>query len=282
MPPTYTDGRQTVAFAAVSGATVGYIRSVEDIPELRAVTRHNDRDIIGVQNAAPPRLYMFDDTSLAPDNGGTVIKPDDILATDPGRWIEFTSGGSGSGDVTGPASSIQYGIAVYADTTGKIIADSGKRNYGGSATDPVTPAPGDGDLYYNTVLHKWMVYDSTRSKFLSIETQSFGAGRLGITPVGTYYRGFDGKALSAANGLLAPFNGTVVALSYTRSDNDAADFEVTADGATIATVSSAAIEGKDITLNADFAVDQVLAIRNASPGNATTDAQVWITLRWRI
>lgn len=36
------------------------------------------------------------------------------------------SGGGGGGDVSGPASSVANAIAVFADTTGKVLADSGK------------------------------------------------------------------------------------------------------------------------------------------------------------
>jgi hypothetical protein len=37
------------------------------------------------------------------------------------------SGGSGTGNVTGPGSSIQDDIAVFADNTGKVIKDSGSK-----------------------------------------------------------------------------------------------------------------------------------------------------------
>jgi hypothetical protein len=52
--------------------------------------------------------------------------------------------------------------------------------YASSATDPTTPAPVDGDRYYNTNLEMWMFYSGSRSKWLSIETATFQFGRNGI------------------------------------------------------------------------------------------------------
>lgn len=86
---TYIDGLLHADFACFAGHVIGWQGAVETIPDLRAVTQHDDRDIIGVQNPAPPRLYMFDDQSLLPDDGNTVVKPDDIDPADPGRWILF-------------------------------------------------------------------------------------------------------------------------------------------------------------------------------------------------
>ncbi|MEE8484223.1 MAG: hypothetical protein V3S46_06455, partial [Nitrospinota bacterium] len=50
-------------------------------------------------------------------------------------WTETTGGGGGSGDVTGPSSSIDENIAVFNGTTGKIIEDGGMTIIG--LLDPV-------------------------------------------------------------------------------------------------------------------------------------------------
>jgi len=55
-------------------------------------TDWRDLYVIGVQNPAPPRIYMFDDLSLLPDDGNTIVRPTDIDPADPGRWI--LSGGA--------------------------------------------------------------------------------------------------------------------------------------------------------------------------------------------
>lgn len=197
-------------------------------------------------------------------------------------WKNTTASGSGSGDVVGPNSSIDYGMVVFNGITGKLIQDSGKRNYGGSATDPTTPAPADGDIYYNTVLDMWMAYDATRAKFLSIETTTFIFGRRTNTSAGSYYRGISGQSLSATIGWTAPHDGTVVGLGYTRSDSDSATFEVTADGTSIATLASTATSGKSVALDGDFDEDGVLAAKNQSGGRATTRVQGWFKVRWRV
>jgi hypothetical protein len=173
-------------------------------------------------------------------------------------------------------------MVVFDGTGGGVIAGTGKRNYGGSAIDPTIPAPGDGDIYYNTVLRMWMKYDSSRSKWFSMETQEFLVGRQGVTAAGAYYRGVDGRQLSATLGFVAPRNGTVVEVGYTRGDTDAAVFEVVSNGAPVGTLASSAIKGSSTTLNGDFNTGDVLAVRNQAGGNATSDVVAWFTVRWRI
>jgi len=100
--------------------------NVENIPALRAVTDHVDLYVIGVQNPAPPRLYMFDDQSLLPDDGNTVVRPDDIGIADPGRWILF------GGAVTPAVEYIKFPFTfatptpqtIYTLITGEMITDT--------------------------------------------------------------------------------------------------------------------------------------------------------------
>jgi hypothetical protein len=211
----------------------------------------------------------------------TVTK-DSYVCTDDSSGAAVWKESSAEGDVVGPSSAIDYGMAVFDGTTGKLIQDSGKRNYGGSATDPVSPAPADGDIYYNTVLDMWMVYDATRTKFLSIAETVIFFGKQGNTPAGSYYRGVGNLSYSAVDGKRAEFNGTIVSLEYTRSDSDSATFEVTAGGTGIATVASSAVAGGDITLNANFTANQILGVRNQTGGNATSDVHGSVRMRWRV
>jgi hypothetical protein len=198
-----------------------------------------------------------------------------------------------SGDVVGPASATDNAACRFNGTTGNLIQNSGviiddndyitangARFLGESATDPGSPE--DGDLYYNTVLKKWMSYDGTRSKFLTVESFTMHFGRKGATATGAYYKGIERMSYSATKGILAPFKGTVIAMGYTRDDTDAATFEVTKDGSSLATLASSAIEGKDTTLNADFAADEVLGVKNQSGGNDTLHVIGWVTIKWRV
>jgi len=188
----------------------------------------------------------------------------------------------GSGDVTGPASSVDLGVPVFNGTTGKIIKDSGLRNYGASASDPTPPpAPSDGDQYYNTALKKWMVYDSSRTKWLSQETITMPWGRSGNTAAGSYYRGMDSITFTASLGFVAIYNGTIIEFGYTRSDNDAATFNITANGVSVASIPSAAVKGTSSTLNANVSSSDVLGVFNQAGGNTVSDAQGWVMIKWR-
>jgi hypothetical protein len=134
-----------------------------------------------------------------------------------------------------------------------------------------------------TVLDMKMFYDGSRSKWLSIESTTFWFARNGNTAAGNYYRMSDGLAYSSATGLYAPHNGTIIGLGYTRTDTDSATFEVVAGGTLItgATLASTAIGGSVTTINGDFSSTNVLAARNQSGGNTTSNVAGWVRLRWR-
>jgi len=172
-------------------------------------------------------------------------------------------------------------VAVWGDTSGGSLADAGVRNYGTSATDPAAPSPAAGDRYYNTALEMWMTYDGTRTKWLSERTAELWFGRSGNTGTGAYYRGPGNRAYSSTIGRHATHDGTIVSLTYTRADSDAATFQVTADGVTISTLASASQKGESLTLNNDFAAGAVLGGRNAAAGNTTRHVQGWAVIRWR-
>ena len=133
-----------------------------------------------------------------------------------------------------------------------------------------------------------MRYDSTRGKWLSVESAEFHFGRDGNTAVGQYYRAADGRVMGpiGANflGWYAIRSGTVVSLGYTRSDSDQAVFDIVQDGTSIATVSSTATGGRDVTINADFTFGDVLAVLNqAGAGNNPTSNVIgWIRVKWRV
>ncbi len=191
--------------------------------------------------------------------------------------VGFAFVGSG---ITGPGSTVDRGRVVWDSTGGDTLADTGLRDYGASATDPVAPAPADGDTYRNTAIDQQMYYDGTRAKWLGDSAQ-IAFGRAGNVGSGAYYRGIDRRSFSSTNGRAARHNGTVVAIEYTRNDSDAATFEAVADGSTIATLASSATSGSSSALDGDFAAGQVLAARNQAGGNTTSQTMGWITIRWR-
>ena len=186
-----------------------------------------------------------------------------------------------SGGVTTPGTTIDLGVVVWDGLTGTAIADAGIREYGKSAADPTVPTPADGDGYYNTALNMRMTYDASRSKWLSERTAELWFGRSGNTGAGAYYRGPGNRAYSSTIGRNATHDGTIVSLTYTRADSDAATFQITADGVTISTLASAAQKGESVTLDNDFSAGAVLGARNAAGGNATRHVQGWAVIRWR-
>ena len=153
--------------------------------------------------------------------------------------------------------------------------------YGPSATDPVSPSPTDGDIYYNTAINMWMFYDTTRSKFLSIDSDMLCFARQGNTAPGSFFRAGQ-VAMSSVRGFHALLNGTVVGLGYTRGDADAMTFEVVQDGTSLSTLASSAVSGRSVALNNDFTQGGVLAVKNQSAGNTVSDVTGWVQVRWRV
>ena len=185
-----------------------------------------------------------------------------------------------TGNLNGPVTGSATGrILRLQDATGRYTEAAGSAIYDPAAVDP--GAASEGDMYYNTVLQMWMSYDAVRGKWLSFEGDTFQAGQNGVVPVGTYYKGVAGKTLSATLGYAAPYNGTVITLTYARTNSDATAFEVMASGAQIGSVASAATSGYLNTLDGDFSQGNILSVRNDAAGANTRDAQVWTRLKWR-
>jgi hypothetical protein len=88
--------------------------------------------------------------------------------------------------------------------------------------------------------------------------------------------------MSATLGWYAIRSGTIVSLGYTRTDSDSATFSIAEDGIIIASVASSAVGGRDVTLNADFTFNKVLAALNQAGGNTTSDVIAYIRVKWRV
>lgn len=193
--------------------------------------------------------------------------------------VPITIDNSHKADLDEAMAALSY---VYVGEYTGAPALTGRQDWGSLANDPSgIVGPNDGDTYYNTQLKMNMAYDSSRSKWLSVESQTFLFGRDGATVAGQYYRGIDGRILSNTIGWRMPWYGTVTALSYTRSNNAACVFEVVADGVTIGTLASVAVEGDTTALNADVDPGEILSARNQLAGGLTRDVSAWMKVRWR-
>lgn len=211
---------------------------------------------------------LTDNALVRGDGGGFGIQDSSIIIDDTDN-LTFPGGATLSVDTVAEA------------TAGNGVVVNGIRNYGKSAANPAAPAPADGDTYYNTVLRMQMTYDGFRGKWLSVEAESLHFGRDGNTRAGQFYRAADGRVMSSTLGWYTERSGTVVSLTYTRTDADAATFEIVADGVAVAAVASAATKGRDISLNADFTFGQILAVLNQAGGNTTSNVIAKIRVRWR-
>jgi hypothetical protein len=230
---------------------------------------------------------MFNGAGAAAEVTG--VSHGDILYFNGTVWVRLAPGAVDGNPLTtttaGSAPTWDTTIAVDTiteSTANNGVLINGTRHYPDSAADPaVGPAAADGDRYYNTTLDMDMRYDGTRAKWLSVASDTFEFGRNGNTAPGAYYQGPGNKTMSSTNGFPAFHDGTIVAFGYTRDDTDATSFEVTEGGTTRSTIASAALAGKSNTLNDDFSEDGILAVRNISGGNTTTDVIGWVRVRWR-
>lgn len=169
----------------------------------------------------------------------------------------------------------------YGNLTDINTAEIGNQKFWGALSS--NPSSGSsGDMYYNTVIGMMMCYDSARSKWLSIESATFSFGRNGATQAGQYFRGVDGRILSSSIGFYALRNGTIVSITYTKSDSNSATIEVTSNGSQIATLSANLTAGRDLSTNADFSFGNVIGVRNLAAGADTEDVQGWLRIKWRV
>ena len=158
---------------------------------------------------------------------------------------------------------------------------NGIRFYSNSATDPVSPPPADGYMYFNTVLEETMRYDGTRSKWLSVSTLTFLAGRSGNTAAGSFYRGMDGLTFGANIGYPVP-KGTLTGIAWSKTDAAASVLEVLVGGSVIATLSAnSAGYVTNWLVNADFN-EGFLQFRNQVGSNTTSNVQITAIIKRRI
>lgn len=110
-------------FDGGGGGAVGYQAGVLDVVTLRGVTSHNNIDVIGVQLPLPGSLFMYDATSVVPDNGTSVIAPTDV-GVGPGRWLLVTASVAATtfaGLTDTPGGAIPADVTVVSSGVGNAL-----------------------------------------------------------------------------------------------------------------------------------------------------------------
>lgn len=182
-------------------------------------------------------------------------------------------------DLDDAMSSLNYEyVGEYTDPSPIV----GRTDYGVRNSDPTGIVPSTGDYYFNSALQMEMKYDGFRAKWLSVEAETMHFGRDGNTAPGQFYRAADGRVMSSTLGWYAERSGTLISITYTRTDIDAATFNIVADGVSLATLVSSATKGRNIALNADFNFGQILAVLNQAGGNTTSNVIAKIRVKWRV
>jgi hypothetical protein len=208
---------------------------------------------------------------------GDSIVGEDAVGANAGD-VPITGGNVTSGNGDGGDVVLSPGSGSGTGVDGVVIVN-GPKHYANSATDPTSPTPAEGDRYYNTTLEMDMRYDGTRSKWLSVETCILTGSDQGALASGAYFQ-VGTLRMSSTRGYTAMYDGTVVALGYTRTDTDAASFAVTAAGSTISSVASTATSGQSTGLDGDFTQGAVLGLRNDG-ANSLSNGIVWARVKWR-
>lgn len=153
------------------------------------------------------------------------------------------------------------------------------RHYGALASDPISPPPNAGDMYYNTTINHEMRYDASRGKWLSVAVFFEGCGRNGGNGSGTFYRRFNGMVTSATTGSIVA-TGTIISIGYTTDNATAHTLEVLVSGAVVATLASGGSnQAYEDTFNVDFSQGN-MSYRNAGP-NSTTNLQATVIYKVR-
>lgn len=269
-----------------SGPAGGDLTGTYPNPEVAAIT-----DLSGTGTRFP--IGDLSEGDLLVISGGEVIGVPSASFSGSGESNTASNVGTGEGvfqnkvgvDLRFRSILAGEGMQVISGTNEITVefTGSGRMDYGTSSTDPTSPAPTGGDIYYNTVLDMEMRYDVARGKWLSVEAPIFKFSRNGNTAVGSFYRSTDGNTFTPTDGIATDNSGTVIAMAITRDDTDAAVFEVTEGGSQIAFMSSSAILTTDNSLDGDFDAGSVLGARNASTdSNTTSDVHGWFKVKWRI
>ena len=154
-------------------------------------------------------------------------------------------------------------------------------NHGSAASAPASPPPSAGDTYYDTTINSQMVYDGTRSKWLSVESCTFQYGSNKDRE--DQYLYLPGNLQGNSDrGYAVPLDSTIVAIGYTRDNaSDTPTFQVRSNGSSVATIASAAnvTEGIDSTIDVDITAAEHIVGYVA--GDKAKHPSFWVRLKWR-
>ena len=151
---------------------------------------------------------------------------------------------------------------------------------GTSAEILTITSPADGLTAFNTDDKFEYQYDSSRSKWLSVDTTVFQYGSNGsVENVNIRFN----QMVNSVSGPLMPRNGTVVSVTgFQDGGNATKAFEIHEDGVDIFSYALIASTLIDNNVNADFSSGTTLNVFISSAGGAVTDPTACVTVRWRL
>jgi hypothetical protein len=147
-------------------------------------------------------------------------------------------------------------VKALIDATGRAefsrVKSANVTFYGALSTAP-TGTLLQGDMYFDTVLDELMVYDSSRSKWLSVALHAVHLNYNGTCAVDGKLRGYGGMPTVNSRGPHT-LKGTIVALGISKSDANASTIRVINAGSTAYDWSISAASGHQEKSDADVDV----------------------------
>lgn len=207
------------------------------------------------------------------------------IGTKTGTTLDVNS--SDGTNATVPAVTItEAGVMTAADKVKLDGIEAGAQvsnHLGTFAADPVVPAAG-GETYFNSTINSTMVYDLSRTKWLSIANIMYGFSRNGNTAAGSYFNMTGGILMTpTVTGYPTAVNATLVTIQISRTDLDAVTIEVAADGVAVGEITLGAnVTSGTAILNADITHPAILTTRVKSGTNTVTDCAGTFAIKLRV
>jgi hypothetical protein len=152
--------------------------------------------------------------------------------------------------------------------------------YAPAASNPTSPIPNDGDIYFNTTFSSWQYYDSGRTKWLSITEFPFAWGH--DYTDGTYLRGGGLITPGTGTGILIPRDATIKRISARSLSGDATkQFDILVNGTVASSFALTANLYKNNAVSIDVSEDDYVWVQSSSIGTAAVDVSVIFWVSWR-